>query len=249
MDTSISEIKACSHDRNTQIFPLFDRQDESGLLGAQSIPNIDPPFLPEMAQRLGLSPDASTCEVGHDGELTALRLFSYVYAILHPPGYRQRYFEFLRSDFPRIPVPADTELFRSLANVGGELISLHLLESENAQSSLASYTGPANPEVRRIRWAEDTVWLDAPATATGARTNPGLAGFRGVAEDVWNFQVGGYQMCHKWLKDRKGATLSGAEIDHYERMVSAIAETINRMVLIDTLIGAHGGWPAAFAES
>jgi hypothetical protein len=71
-------------------------------------------------------------------------------------------------------------------------------------------------------------------------------GFEGVPEDVWNFHIGGYQVCAKWLKDRKGRTLSKDDIAHYQKIVVALSETIRLMAEIDTVIGKHGGWPDAF---
>ena len=75
----------------------------------------------------------------------------------------------------------------------------------------------------------------------------GTVGFRGVPEEVWNFHIGGYQVCEKWLKDRKGRTLTAEDITHYHRIVIALHETIRIMREIDEVIEAHGGWPGAFA--
>ncbi|WP_228054527.1 type ISP restriction/modification enzyme [Gloeocapsopsis crepidinum] len=60
--------------------------------------------------------------------------------------------------------------------------------------------------------------------------------FTGVPENVWNFYVGGYQVCQKWLKDRKGRTLSDEDILHYQRIVVALQETIELMAKIDAAI-------------
>jgi SOS-response transcriptional repressor LexA len=108
------------------------------------------------------------------------------------------------------------------------------------------YIGPKNPEVTRVGWSEDTVWLDAAATKKGQPATPGTIGFRGVPEAVWNFHIGGYQVCEKWLKDRKGRTLSQDDIAHYQKIVVALAETIRLMNEIDEVIQRHGGWPGAF---
>ena len=60
--------------------------------------------------------------------------------------------------------------------------------------------------------------------------------FEGVPPEVWNFHVGGYQVCQKWLKDRKGRTLTFEDIQHYQRVVSALAEAIELMGQIDVAI-------------
>lgn len=86
-------------------------------------------------------------------------------------------------------------------------------------------------------WSNDTVWLDKKQTV----------GFQGVPEAVWNFHIGGYQVCNKWLKDRKGRTLSDEDLTHYQEVMVALNETIRLMAEIYEVIEAHGGWPNAFA--
>ncbi len=87
----------------------------------------------------------------------------------------------------------------------------------------------------RKLWLQDdcVVWLDKAQTT----------GFRGVPEPVWNFHIGGYQVCEKWLKDRKGRALSADDIAHYQKIVVALSETIRLMAEIDAVVGQHGGWP------
>lgn len=114
---------------------------------------------------------------------------------------------------------------------------------------VARFSNPKNPEVGRVGWSDGTVWLDAGKTNAreGHRaTKPGTIGFKSVPEDVWNFHIGGYQVCHKWLKDRKGRTLSDEDVVHYQKIVVALNETIRIMAEIDEIIEAHGGWPGAF---
>lgn len=163
--------------------------------------------------------------------------FGYIYAVLHSPLYRQRYFEFLQYDFPRVPTTGNAELFRVLARIGGELISLHLLEAPQCDQPITEFIGGRNPEVEKISWSDNTVWMDKTQRI----------GFRGVREDVWNFHIGGYQVCEKWLKDRKGRMLSKQDIAHYHRLIVALSETLGLMSEIDRVIDQHGGWPEAFA--
>ena len=128
------------------------------------------------------------------------------------------------------------DLFRALAQLGGELVALHLMESPKLDRSLTAHIGPPNPLVGKVSYARETVWVDKAQKS----------GFRGVPEAVWNFHIGGYQVCEKWLKDRKGRTLSKEDIAHYQRIVVALSETILIMKQIDEAIDQHGGWPAAF---
>lgn len=101
-------------------------------------------------------------------------------------------------------------------------------------------------EISRVAWANNAVWIDAPACKKGTTQKAGTAGFKGVPEVVWNLYIGGYQVCEKWLKDRVGRTLSKDDIDHYRKILVALTETIRLRDEIDNVINQHGGWPGAF---
>jgi predicted helicase len=163
-------------------------------------------------------------------------VLNYVYASLYSCGYRERYSTLIKNSFPRLTLNGNVELFRALARLGGELVALHLLELPKLNEPGIQFIGSRNPEVEKISWSNQTVWIDTAKTT----------GFTGVPEAVWNFHIGGYQVCEKWLKDRKGRTLSKDDIAHYQKIVVALAETIRLMKEIDEIIEAHGGWPGAF---
>ena len=167
---------------------------------------------------------------------TEREVFDYLYAVLNSCGYRNRYAEFLKLDFPRLPLTGGLGLFRVLARFGGELVALHLLESPKVDNPITEFIGGRNPEIENISWSKNTVWVDKAQTT----------GFQGVREDVWNFHIGGYQVCEKWLKDRKGRALSKDDITHYHKIVVALSETIHIMKDVDEVIEKHGGWPGAF---
>jgi predicted helicase len=176
--------------------------------------------------------------------LTPEDIFHYVYSVFHSPGYRSRYSEFLKIDFPRLPLTGNLELFRELSLLGRELTALHLMESPSLGTPITKLIGGRNPVVEKISWSRNTVWVDKAQTT----------GFQGVPEDVWNFHIGGYQVCEKWLKDRgpkkgnPGRTLSHEDLDHYQKIVIALSETIRLMQEIDEIIDKHGGWPDAFTH-
>ena len=119
--------------------------------------------------------------------------------------------------------------------LGGDLVALHLLESPKLDKPRSEFIGGRSPEVEKICWSKNTVWVDKRQTT----------GFKGVHEAVWNFHIGGYQVCEKWLKDRKGRTLTKDDIAHYHKVVVALTETIRLMGEIDRVIDEHGGWPGA----
>lgn len=211
-------------------------------------PNLDPGFVEriEVATELRFVSDGG-------GDLRKTfgpeDLFAYVYTVFHSSDYRSRYEAQLKLDFPRVAEPGGVGLFRELVKAGHSLLALHLLESRKLGNPISTYTGPREPVVGRVGWSDSTVWLDAGKTSArqGHRaTKPGTIGFRDVPEEVWDFQVGGYQVCHKWLKDRKGRSLSDEEVAQYQEIVVALNETIRTMAEIDEVIEAHGGWPAAF---
>jgi hypothetical protein len=164
-------------------------------------------------------------------------VFAYMYAVFHSPTYRSRYGEFLKIDFPRLPLTSDAALFRALCALGDRLVGLHLLERQGA--SPPGFPVGGTNEVEQVRYTapgeggheEGRVWINREQY------------FAGVAPEVWGFHVGGYQVCQKWLKDRKGRTLSFDDLEHYRRVVAALAETIALMSEIDAEIEGRGGWP------
>jgi hypothetical protein len=243
--TSRIADRHCLEEAN--VAPLYETAGASGgLFGAGGlVSNLSAGMRDALSKSIGLAP----LDEGH-GDLRANwgpeDAFDYLYAVLHSPTYRHRYSEFLKIDFPRIPLPASVELFRTLGHLGAELAGLHLLESPHLGHLVTTYSGPARPEVGRVGWSEDTVWLDAPLVKKGQPAKPGSIGFRGVTEAVWNFHVGGYQVCDKWLKDRKGRRLSEEDVVHYQQMIVGLVETIRLMAEIDDVIESNGGWPSAF---
>lgn len=232
---------------NATIFPLFLPHPDDGqaTLLANNQLNLGQSFLASLRGKLG----TRAGEHGLPAGLTPEDIFHYAYAVFHSPGYRSRYAEFLKIDFPRLPLTGSLELFRALAALGGELVALHLLESPKVDDFITTFHGSSR-EVAKVGWTPHeggTVWIDAGGTKKDTRA--GTSGFQGVPENVWNFHIGGYQVCEKWLKDRKGRTLSDEDLTHYQRVVVALHETIRLMAEIDSVIDQHGGWPGAFQST
>jgi hypothetical protein len=238
---TFTEYKVASHDRNTIVFPLWVYLDDGdkgrGLFDEKRRLNLNPAFLRALAQELKLH------QKGGTAGLMPEDIFHYTYAVFHSPGYRSRYAEFLKIDFPRLPLTSSFDLFLALARLGGELVALHLLESPALENPRTQFVGPSR-EVVKAGWVDGTVWIDGGGKKS--ETRPGTSGFRGVPEAVWNFHIGGYQVCEKWLKDRKGRMLTDDDIAHYHKIVISLDETIRLMSEIDEVIKQHGGWPGAF---
>ena len=199
-----------------------------------SRPNLSRTFLKILATRLRCMPNG---EHGLPADLVPEDIFHYAYAVFHSPSYRTRYAEFLKIDFPRLPLTGSLELFRALAQLGSELVALHLLESPKVNAFISRFEGRGDNSIpKKPTWKDGAVWINASQR------------FEGVPEAVWNFHIGGYQVCEKWLKDRKGRTLSKEDLTHYQKVVVALNETIRLMAEIDAVIEAHGGWPGAFSK-
>ena len=195
------------------------------LIKEERKPNLTQAFIKAVSEKLALK----FVEDGK-GDLTETfgpeDIFNYAYAVFHSPAYRTRYAEFLKIDFPRLPLTSDKKLFQVLAEKGAELVSLHLMESPALNTPATKYPIPGSSTVEQWTYDEKTKRVKINKTQY----------FEGVPLEVWNFHVGGYQVCQKWLKDRKGRTLSADDITHYQKIVVALKETIRLMAEIDSVI-------------
>ena len=219
------------------LFPLYrypEEADEMELAIADRTPNLAPGFTTALAEATGLTrlPDGT-------GDLDATfgpeDVFHYIYAVLHSPEYRRRYADFLRSDFPRVPLPGNRALFADLAGLGARLAALHLMEG-NGEDKPSFPAGGTNL-VEHVRYTDP---VDGrPGRVAINKTQH----FEGVAPETWGFTIGGYRPAEKWLKDRKGRTLTFDDIVWHQRVCAVLAETPRAMERIDETIAAHGGWP------
>ena len=158
-----------------------------------------------------------------DREPTPEEVLAYIYAVLHAPSYRQRYAPFLRYDYPRVPLPASAEQFVRLASLGQHLIELHLLRCLSLRESPVGFpvSGSNRVEKGYPRYRDGAVWINDSQR------------FTGVSQAVWAMRVGGYQVCEKWLKDRRGRALSNREIETYRRMVYALSQTLELVEVME----------------
>jgi predicted helicase len=198
-------------------------------------PNLNPDFVSAFASRLGLA----FVSDGH-GDLAATfgpeDIFDYIYAVFHSPTYRQRYAEFLKIDFPRVPLTTNLELFKKLCILGEELVTLHLLESPQLTQLLTRYP-VAGDNIVEKGFPKFVVYEEGqPGYVYINKTQY----FEGVPKEVWEFHVGGYKVCEKWLKDHRGRQLSFDDLMQYQKVIVALAETRRLMEEIDKAIP---GWP------
>jgi hypothetical protein len=161
-----------------------------------------------------LSPNPSPPEGGEGGLPDELRVFDYIYGVLHSPDYRETYAQFLKIDFPRIPYPASPEVFAHVAEKGGALRRLHLMEDAAIGATPYPFKGDGDNVVVK------------PALSDDGRVmiNPDQY-FENVPAVAWEFHIGGYQPAQKWLKDRKGRALSFDDVVHYQKIIKILIET------------------------
>lgn len=155
------------------------------------------------------------------GKATPESIFGYIYAVLHSPSYREKYKEFLKTDFPRVPYPKDKKQFDALAALGKELCDIHLLESKKINPNKITYPETGSDLVEKIAYKDECVYINATQC------------FGNVPQVAWNFYIGGYQPAQKWLKDRKGRKLTNEDIEHYQKIIVALVETNQIMKEID----------------
>lgn len=155
-------------------------------------------------------------------EISPEDLFDYIYAVLHSPSYRAKYKEFLKIDFPRIPYPENAEEYHRLSAIGKQLRKLHLMENV-PPTKHAQFNNPGSNMVDKPEYKGGSVWINKEQC------------FEDVPETAWNFYIGGYQPAQKWLKDRKGRTLTFDDIAHYRKIITVLLETDRLMKEIDKI--------------
>lgn len=164
---------------------------------------------------------------------TPEEILFYTYAVLYAPSYRQTYAEFLKSDFPRVPFTKNFELFCELAELGEKITNLHLMKSEMLHNPIAKFQGEGNNVIGKSK----KVGRDYNPEEERIYINKDKQYFEGIPEEVWEYQIGGYQVLDKWLYDRRERKLSNEEIQHYCQVVTVLAHTIELQKEIDELYG------------
>lgn len=202
MSAGLTDKTILSSKDNANVFPLYLYTKEFG--EEKKNPNLKKEEWQKFNDAVGK-------------ETTPEEILAYIYAVLHSLSYRERYKEFLKVDFPRIPLPKTAKEFNRLTTIGQQLIDLHLMN--NAQSWKCTTTFPevGSQQVDFQKWKDGQVWINDKQY------------FGNVPESVWEFYIGGYQPAQKWLKDRKGHILSFDEIKHYLHIIHALEETMKLM--------------------
>jgi predicted helicase len=187
----------------------------------ERVPNLNKEIVNEIVKNLGLNFTNEKEETPNT--FAPIDLLDYIYAVLHSPSYREKYKEFLKIDFPRVPAPQDHATFWQLVKFGGELRQIHLLESQIVEKYITQYPEDGDNIVTKPVYKNGNVYINETQY------------FANVPAAAWEFYIGGYQPCQKWLKDRKDRELSFEDILHYQKIVVALSETDRIMKEIDKI--------------
>jgi predicted helicase len=197
------------------VFPLYLYPEGIHAKTEKREPNLNKKIVEEISKRIGLT------------NLAPIDILDYIYAVLHNPTYRERYKEFLKIDFPRVPYPENTDKFQELVALGKKLRNLHLLENVEHQQGIADYPEKGSGKIEKIQYENGKVWINDKQF------------FDHVPREAWEFYIGSYQPAQKWLKDRKGFVLGYDERRHYQRIICALWETWKIMGEIDSMSGEY----------
>lgn len=199
------------------IFPLYLYED----IDNSRRPNFSNDIIQKFADYLKLKfiPEKSD----EEGTFASIDVLDYIYAVLHSPKYRETYKEFLKIDFPKVPYPTDNAKFWKLVELGSELRSIHLLESNKLNTLTIGYPISGDNIVSKLKYENEKVHINDTQY------------FDKVPEAAWNFYIGGYQPAQKWLKDRKNKELTYDDIIHYQKIINALYLTDKLMLQIDEI--------------
>jgi len=208
------------------IFPLYlyPNPEELGLETERSL-NFKPAFLTALSEALGLP---QTAPFNLPEGISPEQILAHIYAVLYSPTYRERYYDFLKYDFPRVPLPNDLEHFCTLAALGQRLIDWHLLKDVQILP-MHRFEGEGDGVVAQVRYVDGRVWI-----------NP-TQHFTDVPMVVWEYEIGAYQVCEKWLRDRRGEVLRHEDVRQYCAILVAVAETLAVMQEIDGALWEEDG--------
>ncbi len=212
-------------------FPLY-LYSETIEQNLQRAPNLNQEIISQVAKTIGL---IYTNEKEETKDTFApIDVLDYIYAVLYSPMYREKYNEFLKIDFPRVPYPKDQETFWQLVKLGGEIRHIHLLESAKVEEYITSYPQDGDNRITRKLGNSDWELIDTEKQLGCIWINDEQY-FENIPLIAWEFYIGGYQPAQKWLKDRRERQLSFEDILHYQKIIVALSETDRIMKEIDKI--------------
>jgi predicted helicase len=201
---------------NAYLCPLYLYSDEQDMFSHEEAQEKKSNLNPKLVKSL---------TAAYGTELSPEEIFYYIYGVLYSNIYRNKYAEFLKIDFPRVPFTKDYELFSRIGKYGSELVKLHLMKSAELNNPIVKFQGGGDNQIEKPRYSEKDkrVYINNDQY------------FEGIEKEVWQYQIGGYQVLDKWLKDRKGRKLSLDDIKHYCEIATALKKTMEIQEEIDNL--------------
>jgi predicted helicase len=213
----------------TSVFPLYLYPETTAQQSIEQAntrtPNLNIEIVNKIATKLGLM--FTTEKETTKGSFAPIDILDYIYAVLHSPTYREKYKEFLKIDFPRVPYPKDTATFWALVALGTQIRQIHLLESPVVTQYITQYPIDGHNKVTKPKYVVEN--------SVGKVFINDTQYFNNVPEVAWHFFIGGYQPAQKWLKDRKERTLDFEDILHYQKIIVALTETDRLMKEVDKI--------------
>lgn len=144
-------------------------------------------------------------------------ILGYIYAVLFHKIYREKYLDFLKIDFPKIPFTKDKNTFKNLSKLGLKLINLHLLKNDeldfNVGEALFKDIKNKNFKIQKIKYNKDTKELFI---------NESLY-FSKVSLEIYEFKIGGYAVLDKYLKSHKEEDI---DHNHFTLIIQTLNETL-----------------------
>lgn len=223
---NIMEAKCGERTTQSAIFPLYFYPITNGQQSVEQpieirIPNLNKEIVNQISGNLGLKFINEKEQTKNS--FAPIDILDYIYAVLHSPSYREKYKEFLKIDFPRVPYPTNINTFWQLVKLGAELRQMHLLEGETSNKYITTYPVSGNNEIIKPSYTNGKVFINETQY------------FDKVSQIAWEFYIAGYQPAQKWLKDRQGRILEFEDILHYQKIIVALTETDRLMKEIDTI--------------
>lgn len=197
------------------------------------IPNLKDEIVKKIAGNLDLR--FTNEKEATENTFAPIDILDYIYAVLHSPNYREKYREFLKIDFPRVPYPKNKDIFWQLVELGGEIRQVHLLESPKVEKFITQYPIDGDNIITRKITKTNPGYVAEDETCGKVYINE-TQYFDNVPQIAWDFFIGGYQPAQKWLKDRKTRTLDFDDILHYQKIIVALVETDRLMKEIDKIV-------------
>ncbi|MCL2072962.1 MAG: N-6 DNA methylase [Marinilabiliaceae bacterium] len=207
------------------VFPLYT-YIKNGIADNDSRPyhkkhNLNETIIKQFSKKLGFN--FTDEKEKTKNTFAPIDILDYIYAVLHNPTYREKYKEFLKIDFPRVPYPENAEVFWNLVKLGEKLRHLHLLEGVESQQNMANFPIAGSNKIEKVQYTINKVYINDTQY------------FDNVPAVAWNFYIGGYQPAQKWLKDRKERMLNYDDIKHYQIIILALKKTEEIMKEINSL--------------